>query len=411
MLSAVLRTGDVQAVIDSGLETKMLKSHRDAWKWLLGYWKRRGTTPTRAEFASRFPAVHLVRASDPAGAAEALVQLYVRGKLMNSIQKSLDLIEADDVDSALRTLGSSVRESRIVTSRHERRSLFSADHGLEMYKDLVTRTELSAENGMPGVPTGFSSIDNVTGGLQAGWICGIATRFGVGKTWTLLKCAEEATWAGHNVLFVSLEQSISQIGMRMHSIVAPRFGRKFNNLDLVRGMGVSLDVYRDFMTELASVKGTLDVMDSSKGPVRMDDVAVALARGYDLVIIDYLSLLVGNSGEDGWKQFGDATAEIKGMCSAASIPGMFAAQIGRAGEGKIPPSADKLAESDRIGQHVDLLVTAARPAENVLHFLFAKNRHGPSGQTWFCHYAPWAGIFDEIDGNTASRLMQPPDED
>jgi replicative DNA helicase len=126
----------------------------------------------------------------------------------------------------------------------------------------------------------------------------------------------------------------------------------------------------------------------------------------DLVLIDFLSKMKGGGAGDDWQALGRISGDLQTLAQQYQIPIAAGSQINRMGAGKEPPNAENLAQSDKIGQDADLLVTIAPRSARVLHSKIAKNRHGASGLTWYSHFDPGKGIYTEISGDKAGELIE-----
>src|SRR5260370_14433336 len=72
-----------------------------------------------------------------------------------------------------------------------------------------------------GVPTGFTDLDRLTGGLQKSDLVVLAARPGVGKSSLALSLAHNAALKYHNsIAFFSLEMSKDQLAQRLLSMDA-----------------------------------------------------------------------------------------------------------------------------------------------------------------------------------------------
>lgn len=74
--------------------------------------------------------------------------------------------------------------------------------------------------GLTGIPSGWRSFDDQTGGYQSGDLISLVARLGMGKTYLLLAQALYAYEMGHSVLVVSMEMTIRQIGRRLAGMYA-----------------------------------------------------------------------------------------------------------------------------------------------------------------------------------------------
>jgi replicative DNA helicase len=275
------------------------------------------------------------------------------------------------------------------------------------YGEAARRYERRNEKGLAGVPTGFPTLDNLTGGVQEGdyWI--VAARLGQGKTWTLIRMACTALYRGMVVQYDALEQSRAQIAMRSHSFLSSMYGRQvFRSMDLMHGKDFDLKAYRDFLNGLKDkMSGKFFVNDTSRGRLNPSMIAAQIERNKpNVVFIDYLTLM--NTGGDDWKAIANLSAELKGIAMHYQVPIVAAAQINRMAIGNDVPRAEHLAGADAIGQDADCVVTMKQMSAHVVKMHLAKFRHGSDGQTWMNEFRPNSGKFDEISTDKAEEIMQ-----
>lgn len=405
LISAVLKTKSAERALDLGVTADLFVEHRGAWEFIRGMWMKRGKVPSRHVFASRFPGVPLVAHDDVDTPAEDLVERAVREEMSKSMEKAVEHLEAGESQQALAVLAKGVRTS--ASRREMGKTLDVFSNWGESLKEVEGRVQNYAETGFAGVPSGIPTVDACTGGAQAGWLCIMAARLGVGKTWTTLAMAYEAAKAGHKVLYCSLEQSRIQIALRLHSLAAPDMGKQLDASDLVTGKLQNLDAYKALLSGLQeNIPGSIIVTDPSRGRMTAESLgALVNVVQPSITFVDYMGLM--GVGVDDWKGFGNLAGDCKLIAEATKTPLWLGAQVNRAGDGYEPPTAAELAESDRIGQAADLILTAARQQDpDIVRYRLAKFRHGRSGDLFYTDFRPWLGVLQEIDDSAATSRIQ-----
>lgn len=87
------------------------------------------------------------------------------------------------------------------------------------FEQMVEEYDESHRNpGMTGIPSGFPTFDEKTGGYQNGDLYSWVARLGVGKTNILLKQADQSRMEGHNTLVVTTEMPVPQMVRRLAGI-------------------------------------------------------------------------------------------------------------------------------------------------------------------------------------------------
>ena len=256
--------------------------------------------------------------------------------------------------------------------------------------------EISNQEGMSGVATGFSKLDELTSGWQPSDLVILAARPGMGKTAFVMSMAKNmAIDFNIPVAIFSLEMSSVQLITRMISSETGISSEK-----LRKG---SLETYE---WEALNVK----VKNLAKAPVFIDDTPSlsvfdlrAKARrlvsqhGVKVVIIDYLQLMTaGNNKGTGNREqeISTISRNLKALAKELSVPVIALSQLSRAVEtrgGSKRPLLSDLRESGAIEQDADIVSFIYRPeyygltewddeertpCEGQAEFIVAKHRNG-----------------------------------
>lgn len=161
----------------------------------------------------------------------------------------------------------------------------------------ITEIQVAAE---PHAPTGISEFDRVLGGgLVAGSAILVSGEPGVGKSTLLLSVAAAAAQAGRRVLYVSAEESLSQVTLR-----ARRIGAMSPNLylasesDLATILGQVTEVKPQLLiVDSVQTVTSADVEGSAGMPSQVREVAGNLVRVAKVSSVPLL--LVGHVTKDG----------------------------------------------------------------------------------------------------------------
>jgi DNA repair protein RadA/Sms len=161
----------------------------------------------------------------------------------------------------------------------------------------ITEIQVAAE---PHAPTGIAEFDRVLGGgLVAGAAVLVSGEPGVGKSTLLLSVAAAAAQAGRRVLYVSAEESLSQVTLR-----ARRIGAMSANLylasesDLATILGQVTEVKPQLLiVDSVQTVTSSDVEGSAGMPSQVREVAGNLVRVAKASSVPLL--LVGHVTKDG----------------------------------------------------------------------------------------------------------------
>lgn len=275
-----------------------------------------------------------------------------------------------------------------VTERRLERDLVPVGHVMEEYFRRVEYLNQHAGTLM-GVPTGFSDLDRKLNGMQKSDLLIVAGRPGMGKTSLLLTIMLNAARQNQRVAVFSLEMSNEQVVQRLVSgdTRIPSQRLREGQLD-----------GRDWESFVAATESI------GKLPVHLDDTPLigvnemrAKARrlhmeyGLDLIVVDYLQLLSGDSRTDNRVQeISYISRALKGLARDLNVPVMSAAQLSRAVEQRQDkrPMLSDLRESGSIEQDADVVMFIYRDEyydpegtekPNLAEIVIAKHRNGPTG--------------------------------
>lgn len=409
LLSALVRTQDHQVLAKDGIGPEFFHKFADEAEWTFRYILANRRAPARLDLKQEFPDFVIYKGADNVQHyIEEVRKAHKKFMVIDAANQAVDLVDQDDPDAALalmqRTLTEVSAQSSGVSS-----SMDVMEDWQGVYDDVKHRVVTAKVNGLAGVPTGFQTLDDVTGGLQPGWLTIIAARLGNGKTWTGVKIGFTAAMAGKRVIYFSLEQPKNQIAMRVHAFGSKKYAASpFNPMDLARGKGFSILEYKNFLIEMAKHHGSgqFRINDTSRGRLTVAGIAnVIESERPDIVIIDYLTLLAG--GGDDWRGAASLVADVQSLGHTYGIPVVALAQINRTGaSGKEPPGTESLYQSDAIGHDADLVVTQMQKSDSVMQHKIAKFRHGPAGGKWYSQFQPSLGVFEEVSGDAAQALIE-----
>lgn len=202
--------------------------------------------------------------------------------------------------------------------------------------------------------TGIPKLDIYTAGLHPEELTTIGARPGVGKTILGMQIGLKIARNDRKVLYTSLEMSTTQLCER---IIAAE-----TNTDSLRlRTGRILDNEWESITKAAS-RNSLDNFLIDKSSRTPQHIRTKLRRYKpDLIIIDYLQLLQGNTREGSReREVATMTRDLKLMALEFKIPIILLSQLNRNAEGNRPSMAD-LRESGAIEQDSDNIIFIHEP--------------------------------------------------
>ena len=266
-----------------------------------------------------------------------------------------------------------------------------------------------------GIPTGFTSLDEMTAGLQKSNLIILAARPSMGKTAFCLSIAQNIILHRESpkiVAIFSLEMSSAELCQRVLCAVA-----QVNAMDVRRGNlseGEWMRITRA-MNQLANAPLYIDDTPAIT-PLEMKAKCRRLQKRYglDLVIIDYLQLMRGSGKiENRVQEISGISRQLKGLAKELDIPVMALSQVGRGVEQRQDkrPALSDLRESGAIEQDADVVAFIYRDeyynphTEDVgmAEIIIGKQRNGPVGSTKLSFVKKFAAF-----GNLEEHREAPP---
>src|SRR5215210_4145281 len=262
-----------------------------------------------------------------------------------------------------------------------------------LHEEIDKLEELSrGDVGLTGTPSGFTDLDELTGGFQHGNLIVVAARPSMGKSTLATNIAENAAIDhGRPVALFSLEMSETELA---HRFIASQAKVSSDELRKGRVRGDRWPKVLNAVEKLASAPIFID--DSSDiGVLEMRAKARRLHSrqgGLGLIVVDYLQLVRADGRSDSRvEQVGQISRGLKILARELDIPVVAVSQLSRAVEARHPPipMLSDLRESGQLEQDADVVMFVYREeyydkeSERLgeADIVFAKHRNGPTGQT------------------------------
>lgn len=322
-----------------------------------------------------------------------VLQKYIQRSL---IQISNEIIEEayDESTDVFDLLDSAESKLYDVTQGNINKSSETAQSLVIQAKKRIE--EISNQQGLSGIPSGFDELDELTSGWQPSDLIIVAARPGMGKTALTLSMARNITVERNiPVAFFSLEMSAVQLITRLISSETELSSEKLRTGKLEK-----------YEWEQLNVK----VKNLEKAPLFIDDTPslsifdlrakarrLASQHGIKLIVIDYLQLMTGgtsNKTGNREQEISTISRNLKALAKELNVPVIALSQLSRAVEtrgGAKRPLLSDLRESGAIEQDADIVSfiyrpeyygidewddEGATPTKNEAEFIVAKHRNG-----------------------------------
>ena len=343
------------------------------------------------------------------GGIKVLIELTTQSSNIIYLEDYIKLVKDKFFRRSLIKLGYQISNSGYITNVPLEKLLFELEIEIS---DLITKFETqpilsSAEllnmmfSGLkekflnpklPGLSSGFSSLDAFLQGFQKSDLIILAGRPSVGKTALSLTFALNIIQnSGLPVIFFSLEMSKEQIMYRILSAETTIPQIKLKNGQLNQNDWVKLTKVIKIISKLpffVDETTSLSIQD-----LRLKLKAILLKQTeIGIVIIDYLQLMETSNVERGnrTQELAYITRSLKNLSKEFNIPIIALSQLSRNVDNRIDqkPILSDLRESGSIEQDADLVLMLSRSKINnidkkmksfITDLTIAKQRNGPTG--------------------------------
>ena len=247
-----------------------------------------------------------------------------------------------------------------------------------------------AKGGITGLSTGFTNLDNLTGGFQRSDLILIAARPSMGKTAFVLNVAQHmATRDKKSVAIFSLEMPREQLAMRMMCAEGLIDSQHF------RTGAMSNDEWKNLVDAADRLSASPMFIDDTAGvnavELRNKARRISKEHGLDCIIIDYLQLMDGGAHsriDNRQQQISDISRSLKALARELKVPVIALSQLSRGPESRTSrkPMLSDLRESGSLEQDADMVAFLYREdyynpeteKKNLTELIIAKNRNGPT---------------------------------
>ena len=344
--------------------------------------------------------------------SKLIYDLYVKRELIKISENVIDAAKLNDLDNDGQKIIENYEKSLFDLA--EKGSFSSTivkfDEALKQTIEMASSAYKNDE-GIVGVPTGLTDLDDRLGGLHKSDLVIIAGRPSMGKTalatniafYAAKKIQDEGKKS--SIAFFSLEMSSEQLSTR---ILAEQSRIKSN--DIRRGR-ISEEQFDKFIETSKNITELPLYIDETPAIsiAALSNRARRIKRKYglDMVVVDYIQLMSATNYREGRVQeISEITQGLKALAKELSVPVLALSQLSRAVEhrdDKKPQLAD-LRESGSIEQDADVVMFVYREAyyaerkeprpatvehaewqakmnevSNLAEIIIGKQRHGPTG--------------------------------
>jgi replicative DNA helicase len=274
---------------------------------------------------------------------------------------------------------------------------------------MMQTLDLQHGRAVTGLETGYTELDDMTRGLQAGEFIVLAARPSVGKSALALNMAEHiAVDLRRPVAFFSLEMGRQELALRLLSSRARVDGQRLrkgrlNNQEAIEVREAAALLYEvPLLIDDTPGLRVIDLRAKARRLIARQQVAI--------LIVDYLQLMTAPGAESRQVEVATISRGLKALARELNVPLLALSQLRRESEEYAQPALSDLRESGAIEQDADVVMLlhreemrrrqvsrrpAAEPAdaqeeallrqeqartEGTADLIIAKQRNGPTGR-------------------------------
>jgi replicative DNA helicase len=277
-------------------------------------------------------------------------------------------------------------------------SFLKFNEALDQTIEMATLA-MKSDQGVVGVPTGLTDLDEKLGGLHKSDLVILAGRPGMGKTALATNIAYHAAQnlmsrqEKSSIAFFSLEMSSEQLSTRILSEQA-----RIKSDDIRRGKVTENEINRYIETSRNIYNLPLYIDETPAITIAtLSNRARRIKRlfGVSLIVVDYIQLMrapnSNNRGDNRVQEVSEITQGLKALAKELKVPVLALSQLSRAVESRDDkkPQLSDLRESGSIEQDADVVMFVYREA------YYLENKQPKLGSI---EHAEWQSKMNDVNG-------------
>jgi replicative DNA helicase len=277
-------------------------------------------------------------------------------------------------------------------------SFLKFNEALDQTIEMATLA-MKSDQGIVGVPTGLTDLDEKLGGLHKSDLVILAGRPGMGKTALATNIAYHAAQnllsrqEKSSIAFFSLEMSSEQLSTRILSEQA-----RIKSDDIRRGKVTETEINRYIETSRNIYNLPLYIDETPAITIAtLSNRARRIKRlfGLSLIVVDYIQLMrapnTNKRGDNRVQEVSEITQGLKALAKELKVPVLALSQLSRAVESRDDkkPQLSDLRESGSIEQDADVVMFVYREA------YYLENKQPKLGSI---EHAEWQSKMNDVNG-------------
>ena len=333
--------------------------------------------------------------------AKVIHEMYLRRELVQiSNQLSTDTLNASYQEQNAENIIESTEKSLFDLAERGSfsQSFLKFNQALDQTIEMATLA-MKSDQGIVGVPTGLTDLDEKLGGLHKSDLVILAGRPGMGKTALATNIAYHAAQnlmsrqEKSSIAFFSLEMSSEQLSTRILSEQA-----RIKSDDIRRGKVTENEINRYIETSRNIYNLPLYIDETPAITIStLSNRARRIKRlfGLSLIVVDYIQLMRAPSsnirGDNRVQEVSEITQGLKALAKELKVPVLALSQLSRAVESRDDkkPQLSDLRESGSIEQDADVVMFVYREA------YYLENKQPKLGSI---EHAEWQSKMNDVNG-------------
>lgn len=377
VISSVCKNKDVHAIL--GERPEIFGAYGDIFDFIKDYYLTHKAVPEVGLIEERFGQVELPETTAPtAFYMDELRSEHVKVRMEEIMTKAAMALKNRAAPDVLKQLQVSLSKLGQYTINSKDLSLIDIDSAAEHFEQLKIISD--ANDGTPGIATGFDSIDSAYAtGMAPGHYIVLMGYTGKGKSMWSALLAINAWLQGRKVMVISLEMSPEEYRERVYTMMAEGM---FLMSDLSRG-DVDPDDFRTWATKMFKDRNDFIVV-SNQGNANITPNTIQAKIDHhrpDLVVLDYLQLMSDNAETTSMTpRMMALSRELKILAVNNAIPVIAITAVTDEDNDKRdgPPLLSQVAWSKAIEYDANMVIAIhAHQDTDIVELAGRKNRHGP----------------------------------
>ena len=333
--------------------------------------------------------------------AKIIHEMYLRRELVQISDKlSSDTLNANSQEQNAENIIESTEKSLFDLAERGSfsQSFLKFNEALDQTIEMATMA-MKSDQGIVGVPTGLTDLDEKLGGLHKSDLVILAGRPGMGKTALATNIAYHAAQnllsrqEKSSIAFFSLEMSSEQLSTRILSEQA-----RIKSDDIRRGKVTESEINRYIETSRNIYNLPLYIDETPAITIStLSNRARRMKRlfGLSLIVVDYIQLMrapsSSNRSDNRVQEVSEITQGLKALAKELKVPVLALSQLSRAVESRDDkkPQLSDLRESGSIEQDADVVMFVYREA------YYLENKQPKLGSI---EHAEWQSKMNDVNG-------------